>query len=449
LKSPLLLKITLIILGISFAGVLISGLIINLSVNHQFQTYLNRVEQGREDQIIEVLIDIYREFGGWPQQPIRIRMGQGFLGNFRYATDLSGKLTVITGPGLFSHGPAQNHQRSRTIAVDGKPVGIAYFGPTAIQDFLSRQNAMFRHTIKRSIIVAIFFIGLISLLAAVLLARQISLPITEMNRIAKDMTMGNLESRVEKLPHDELGELGNSLNRLAERLRQVENLRKQMTADVAHDLRTPLTTVRSHLEGMIDQVIHPSPENLNSLLEEVNRLTALVEDLQEIALVDSAIHRFAIEPLQLDKFLAEQIKKMGPSFNEKGVRLETGLFPAVTLPSDRDALGKILDNLLSNALKFTPAGQGVRVELEKMDNWAIISVSDAGIGIAATDLPFIFERFYRTDRSRNRKSGGFGLGLAIVKELVEALGGTVSVTSVPGKGSAFMVKLPFNQNRRN
>jgi two-component system sensor histidine kinase BaeS len=443
LNSPLFKKIALIILGISFLAVLISGLIINFSMNRQFQTYLSRIEQGREDQIVKVLSDIYREYDGWPEQPVRIRMGQGFLGNFRYATDLQGKLTVVAGPSFFHRTPsARDIQKSRTILVDGKTVGIAYFGSNPIQDFLSRQNEMFRHTINRSIVLAIFLAGLISLLTAVLLARQISLPITEMNRIARDMTMGNLESRVKQLPRNELGELGSSLNRLAERLRQVENLRKKMTADVAHDLRTPLATVRSHLEGMIDRVIPASPENLDSLLEEIMRLTALVEDLQKIALVDSAIHKFAIEPLELDKFLSEQVKKMQPLYNEKDVRLETGEFPGITLSSDRDALGKICDNLLSNALKFTPSGQSVRVELAFQESSAIISVNDRGIGISADDLPFIFERFYRTDRSRNRESGGFGLGLAIVKELVEALGGTVAVTSVPGKGSNFKVKLP-------
>jgi two-component system sensor histidine kinase BaeS len=444
LKSPLSKKIALIILGISFLAVLISGLIINLSVNRQFQTYLSRIEQGREDQIVKILVDIYREYDGWPEPPVRIRMGPGFFANFRYATDLYGKLTVIAGRGFFNRPPAGGSQKSRKIAVDGKPVGIAYFASNPLEDYLSRQNEMFRHTINRSIVLAIFLAGLISLLTAGLLARQISLPITEMNRIAKNMTMGNLESRVQKLPRDELGELGNSLNRLAERLRQVENLRKKMTADVAHDLRTPLTTIRSHLEGMIDRVIPASPENLDSLLEEILRLTALVEDLQKIALVDSAIHKFAIEPLELDKFLTEQVKKMQPLYNEKGVRLETGEFPALTLSSDRDALGKICDNLLSNALKFTPAGQSVRVELTRQDTSAIISVCDRGIGISAADLPFIFERFYRTDRSRNRESGGFGLGLAIVKELVEALGGTVAVTSAPGKGSVFKVKLPLD-----
>jgi two-component system sensor histidine kinase BaeS len=445
LKSPLSKKIALIILGISFLAVLISGLIINFAVNRQFQTYLGRIEQGREDQIVKVLVDIYREYDGWPELPVRIRVGQGFLGNFRYATDLYGKLTVIAGPGYYNRASADGIRKSRTVEVDGKPVGIAYFGSNPIQDFLSRQNEMFRHTINRSIVLAIFLAGLMSLLTAVLLARQISMPITEMNRIAKDMTQGNLESRVQKLPHDELGELGNSLNRLAERLRQAENLRKKMTADVAHDLRTPLATVRSHLEGMIDRVIPASPENLDSLLEEIMRLTALVEDLQKIALVDSAIHKFAIEPLELDKFLTEQVKKMQPLFSEKGVSLETGEFPALTLSTDRDALGKICDNLLSNALKFTPAGQNVRVELALRDSSAIISVCDRGIGIAAADLPFIFERFYRTDRSRSRESGGFGLGLAIVKELVEALGGTVTVTSTPGNGSTFRVKLDRRQ----
>ena len=166
--------------------------------------------------------------------------------------------------------------------------------------------------------------GIISLLVAYIFARKLAAPITEMNQLARNMTDGNLETRVNNLPQDELGELGVSINQLAEKLHQVEELRKKMTADVAHDLRTPFATVRSHLEGMIDSVIPPSKENLESLLEEIDRLTSLVNDLQAIAIVDSSIQSFRPELIALDLFLQDLFKKISPLYMNKGVHTSIG-----------------------------------------------------------------------------------------------------------------------------
>ena len=245
------------------------------------------------------------------------------------------------------------------------------------------------------------------------------------------------------MPPDELGQLGMGLNQLAERLSAMEKLRKKMTADVAHDLRTPLATVRSHLEGMIDQIIPSDKKNLESLLEEVNRLTLLIDGLQEIALSDKAIHSFQIEPIELSSYLTEIVRRLEPLFQSKGISLSFNPSDICMVKSDRVALAKILDNLLSNALKFTPPGKNVQLNLKIEGEEVIIEVSDEGVGITAKDLPYIFERFYRTDRSRNRDSGGFGLGLTIVKELTEALGGMISVESKPEEGSVFSVKFPI------
>jgi two-component system sensor histidine kinase BaeS len=446
LKTVILKKMTLVILGTALLTIMICGLLINLALNHQFQRYLTRMKIAQEDQIILTLTEIYRENNGWPREPIILKLNRALSGNLLYVTDSAGRMVILTRRGLIKKTFPKRLQRITPIFHEGKQIGKAYFGIDKIQNFLTRQNELFRRTINRSILLAVLLSSLVALSTAFCFARKLAAPIMAMNRIAKDISGGNLESRINQLPHDELGELGRSLNHLAERLSQVQNLRKQMTANVAHDLRTPLTTVRSHLEGMIDRVIPATPENLDSLLEEVIRLTQLIADLQEIAETDAAATQFLLEPIDLMPFLSDLTHKMAPLFAAKGIGLRTGGAKSLLVNADRKALGKILDNLLSNALKFTPAGKNVKVNWECRERQAIVTVADEGIGITPTDLPLIFERFYRADPSRHSDGGGFGLGLAIVKDLVTALGGEISVVSTPGVGSVFTVKLKLHDS---
>lgn len=442
--SPIFKKIILIILVVSLGSILISGFFINHALNRQFLNYLDRVELAREEQILNILGDIYQENRGWPSEPTRLGMGRGnFIGNLHYVANLKGDTVLFTGQFLRNRNQTP-HLRERSILVHNQKVGTAYFGSNPVQDYLANQNKFFRNTINRSIVFSIFFTSIISILIAYFLAKNFSAPLTEMSQIAKNMATGNLDSRVHNLPPDERGELGQSLNQLAERLKQVEELRKKMTADVAHDLRTPLATVHSHLEGMIDKVIPASSENLDSLLDEVKRLSGLVQDLQEIALTDSAVHQFKIEQIDLNQLLLNLVRNLTPLYQKKQVNLIFDSTQTVYIDSDHDALVKIFDNLLSNAYKYTPSGKQVTVSLTPKNDRVTVSIIDSGIGIDAQDLPYIFERFYRTDKSRNRESGGFGLGLTIVKELSEALGGYVTVTSIPETGSTFTVTLPIS-----
>ncbi len=442
MKSPILKKLTLVLLAISLGSILISGFIINISLNYQFQNYLVQTEQARQQQIVNSLVELYREYGGWPHLPGNFNSGRaGLMGNLRYVTDEHGEVVIINRPRM----PRRNNNSliAHPIVLDGKLIGTAYFGRNMLQNILTVQDELFRATINRSIVLTMVLTGMISFLVAFFIARRFSAPILEMSQTAKGMTSGNLESRVHDLPPDELGELGISLNQLAERLSTMERLRKKMTADVAHDLRTPLATLRSHLEGMIDRIIPSTKENLESLLEETNRLTALVESLQEIALSDKAIHNFQYCSFELSAFLKDTAYRFEHLFKGKNLKLSYTENRPCTIETDRNALSKILDNLLANALIFTPSGKEVELRLEADSDWAAIHVIDQGSGISETDLPYIFQRFYRTDSSRNRASGGFGLGLTIAKELTEALGGAISVISRLGEGSRFTITLPL------
>ncbi|MCL6589505.1 MAG: HAMP domain-containing protein [Firmicutes bacterium] len=442
-ESRILRKITLVILTIALGGIILSDVIINVALNRQFQNYLSEIESARQKQIVEALTEFYQENQGWGNFRIRIiNIRQNpFLGNLLYVTDQNNQVVIARRLNMMDFKP--DSLVTYPLIVNGVRVGTAYFSGGPLQSILSHQDELFRRTINGSIFWSLLITGLISLIVAVVFAKRLSTPITAMNQTAKSMTAGNLDVRVSNLPEDELGELGNSLNQLAARLKEVDTLRKDMTANVAHDLRTPLATVKSHLEGMIDTVIPPSTENLESLLEEINRLIILVEDLQAIASADANISRFIKKrPVELGPFLMNIVKKMAPLFQGKGVELIPEGVPELAINTDQKALTKIMVNLLSNAYKFTPSGKRVFLSACLQKTEVLLTVRDEGIGIDSKDLPFIFERFYRTDHSRNRESGGFGLGLTIVKELVAILGGTVEATSVPGEGSTFTVRLP-------
>ncbi len=442
MRAPIRKKITLIIVAVALGGILLSGLTIHYSLNRQFQFYLRHGEQARQDQIVQALADIYVDFNGWGNLPPRMEVSRGIMaGGLRFVTDNQGNVVLSNRREMMM--PNSSPLMQRPIVVNGVTVGTAFFGRTVFENLLSQQDQLFRNTINRSILITLLFTAVLAFGVALVFAQRLSAPILEMNRTARAMTDGHLDSRINTLPQDELGELGASLNNLASRLKEADTLRKQMTADVAHDLRTPLATIRSYLEGMIDQVIPASPENLESLLDEVKRLTGLITDLQEIAQADLAIRHFHPETLELRDFLAGMAQRLTPVFQEKNQQLTLVAANPVTIETDRNALTKIMDNLISNAHKYTPPGKTVRIEIETTPTAVQIQVRDEGIGISAKDLPYIFERFYRSDPSRNRESGGFGLGLTIVKELTEGLGGTVTAASVPGQGSTFTVTLPL------
>jgi signal transduction histidine kinase len=230
-------------------------------------------------------------------------------------------------------------------------------------------------------------------------------------------------------------------NHLANALSEQDNVRKRITTDAAHELRTPLTAVSSHLEAMIEGVWETTPERLRSCYEEVMRLSSLVADLERLARIEN-------ENLVLDKArvdLLEIVGAVGENLRAEIAKKNLSLLiegDSSFIDADKDRLYQVFTNLLSNAIKYTPEGGHIRLAVEDSAKSGVVYTEDDGIGIPEKELPLVFERFYRTDESRNRKTGGAGIGLAIVKSIVAAHGGTVEARSVNGPGSRFVVTLP-------
>jgi signal transduction histidine kinase len=257
------------------------------------------------------------------------------------------------------------------------------------------------------------------------------------------MEAGDLTQRVEITSRDEIGDLARAFNRMADGLARLEESRRQMVTDVAHELRTPLTNIRGYLEALRDGVVEPDRRITDSLYEEAMLLTHLVDDLQALSLAEAGQLRLQRQPVALADVVERAVGAFGSRAQAEGVPLQVDLpddLPLVDVDPQR--IGQVLRNLLDNGLTHTPPGGQISVTVCVRASWIEVRVSDTGSGIAAEDLPHVFERFYRADRSRSRATGGAGLGLAIAKQLVEAHGGRIEVESQVGHGTQFTFTLP-------
>ena len=240
----------------------------------------------------------------------------------------------------------------------------------------------------------------------------------------------------------EMDALSRGVEELGRSLAGQERLRRRLMVDIAHELRTPLTAARTQIEAMADGVLEASPERLAICVSEMERLGGLIEAVESLTRLEGEALAVRPEPTDMAVFLSSVLDAFAPLFDRGGVALRRELAPDVTAAIDPERFRHVVDNLLSNALRYTPQGGSVTLRLLAREGGAVVEVEDTGPGISEADLPHIFERFYRTDASRARVSGGRGVGLAIARAAVEAHDGSISAASQPGRGSRFTVTLP-------
>lgn len=303
-------------------------------------------------------------------------------------------------------------------------------------------HQMFIHSVHRYLLwTSICALGLGALLSF-LLTQMVLRPLYQMIKSARQISGGDYSSRVPAGPRDEIGQLAGAFNQMAASIERVEQLRRDMVSDVAHELRTPLTNIRGYLEALQDGVVPPSQDTFELLLEETLRLNHLVESLLDLARADASKTTLELERIDLSELAERALKKFDLGFKQKNIQVTSELGPdAIMVVADREKLGRVLENLLKNALQYTNGGGSVALRTENIDKRVRFCIENSGPGINPEDLPLIFERFYRGEKSRSRDYGGTGIGLAIVKEIVNAHGGEATVESTPGKTS-FCFTLP-------
>jgi len=286
---------------------------------------------------------------------------------------------------------------------------------------------------------------LTALAVSLFVTRRIVAPIRAMARASTRIAAGRYDERVPVPSDDELGELAARFNQMADSLARVEQRRRDLIADVAHELRTPLASIAAYMEGLMDGVIPATPETFSRVSRDATRLQRLVDDLQNLSRAESGQVPLHLRRVVVRDLIDAAVGRLRPQFDEKGVRLTAEQAPDdVAVLVDPDRIGQVLVNLLGNALQYTPAGGRVELRVRREQGYVAIAVTDTGIGIATDHLARVFDRFYRVDRSRARASGGSGIGLTIARHLVEAHGGAIRAESAgPGLGSTFTVTLPL------
>lgn len=315
---------------------------------------------------------------------------------------------------------------------------ISYYSPY----YLTENDFQFMEALNRILIA----VGIVSLLGAVImgliLANSITKPIARTVKITKQISDGDYNIRFrDDVRTRELSGLVCAVNQMAESLEKQENMRKRLTSDVAHELRTPIANISSYLEAIIEGVWEPTPERLQNCYDELDRISKLVSDLERLRQVEYEnliLHKTDVDLLELTQTV---IRNFENRLVQKNLCCTVNGSSAV-VSVDSDRMQQVVTNLVSNAVKYSNENGNIRVLIEDKKDFAAIRVEDDGIGIAEEDLNLIFERFYRTDKSRNRKTGGAGIGLTIAKTIVQAHGGSILVESKVGYGSRFTVVLP-------
>jgi two-component system sensor histidine kinase BaeS len=318
---------------------------------------------------------------------------------------------------------------------------VSRFAPPRLRLYLGVRDEPTYGLSSGSIGAAAAAVVLVAVVCAFLLTRRVLRPIAALTEASHRLGEGRPAQAVPESGRDELAELTRTFNRMAASLARSEERQRRLIGDVAHELRTPLANLRGYLEALSDGVLQPSPELFASLHEEALLQQRIVDDLQELALAEAGVlayHRGSVDLAELAETVRTAFR---PQAEAAGVALTVEAEPAV-VPGDSDRLRQVLGNLLRNALAATPSGGSVAIRVAAQGGRAVIEVADTGRGIAAADLPHIFDRFWRADAARARATGGSGLGLAIAHEIVAAHDGRIRVVSGEGTGSVFTVDLP-------
>lgn len=449
------LKLTISFVILIILVAFFMAVFINSAVRGRFKAYLLTTYKAQAEVIAPLLAEYYSLSGGWDGvdrfikefpflRPLRRGMGLGMM--MRQAriivADENGTIVADSADEMVGYklSPAELSLGAPVI-VRGKPVGVVLvaWGRRIV---LGEIEEAFLANVRRSLLFVILGGCLLAVALGALMAYQITRPLRELRQAAAKIAAGDLESQVRIRGKDEVAELAHSFNEMVKALKRQEEKRRQMLADIAHELRTPLSVLRGHLEALLDGLYPLDSVHLAPIYNETLLLQRLVEDLRVLSLVEAG--KLPLEKSRFDasELVREIIGLVEAEAIERGLNLQCSIEGPLPIYADRQRIGQVIHNILANALNFTPEGGTVAIRARRVNSAVEISVSDTGPGIPPEDLPHIFERFWRKEPSRSRSTGGSGLGLSIAKELVEAHGGTIEVQSTVGKGSTFTVKIP-------
>ncbi len=453
MHRSLTVKLTLAFLLVSLIGVILVAVFSRAITEREFDRLALRQAQNR---FVEDVTTYYQYYGSWqgvdealrhrppptPQPgqkpplflPSRLRFG---------LTDRQGTVVIPGGPyQVGDRASAAVLAQGTPLEVDGQEVGTIFFTNTPPpRDPLEEQ---YLARINQALLIAAGTATLVALVLGVFLARALTRPLREITTATQAVAKGDLAQAVPVRSEDEVGQLAESFNRMSADLARVTQLRRQMTADIAHDLRTPLTVISGYLEALRDGDLQPTPARFEAMHDEAQHLKRLVQDLRTLSLADAGELPLNLEPVLVPDLLARVAAAFRHQAQQQQVDIR--LEPQAGLPrlqADSERLVQVLGNLVSNALRYTPQGGEIILSVQTRAEGLLLTVRDTGSGIASDELPHIFNRFYRADKSRRQEEGESGLGLAIARAIVHAHHGTIRAESEMGQGTAIHIQLPL------
>jgi signal transduction histidine kinase len=418
---------------------------INQATQDKIRWFGEQVERTRTNRMEIELSRYYFRYGDWEGIQPLIEQWGNLYGQRIVLTD-NNSIVVADSGAEFLGDPYTPDSPSRQLVSRWGTgiIGTIYITPISSAEVDISSVQIVFGAIGRFFVWGGLVAVVIALIITFFLSRRILAPVKSLTLATKRLGQGDFSQRVQSKDRSEVGELAQTFNSMADDLEQAERLKRNMVADVAHELRTPLSNIRGYLEAVRDGVIKPDVDTVRSLDEEATLLSRLVDDLQELSLAEAGELKLVYQPSDISELIKQTVALVQAQAVTRGVSLSidvTDKLPPANFDSYR--ISQVVRNLLENAVVHTAKGDAITVAVRRKDNYLQVSVTDTGEGISAKDLPNIFERFYRVDKSRARATGGSGLGLTIAKRLVEAHGGEIEVRSEPGKGSCFIFTLPF------
>lgn len=441
-------KLILAFLSIGIVSVAIIFITARWSARQEFIDY---IADENQTSVITQLTEYYLVNGSWVQVDTIFVQGQpGYGDGYGHRPPLPFALADPTGSVVFASGKYKpgdklsksDLQSGTPIKEDGKVIGIYVPLRTPFQG--RPREIEFIERINLTLLYGALIGALLALFLGILISRTLTRPIRELTRATHAISEGDLSQQVQVRTNDELGELAQAFNKMSAELSRSVNARKQMTADIAHELRTPLSLILGHAEAVHDGVLPPTRENFEIIREEAARLEHLVNDLRTLSLADAGELTINPQVIEPERLVNEVASLYQYEARKKNITLNVDVVSHLpTIEVDPGRMTQVLTNILDNATRHTPAGGQITLSAKLTDNKVELAVHDSGPGVPPEMLDRIFERFYRTDSSRQREGdGGSGLGLAIAKSIVLAHGGQLSAESEPGQGLKIIITLP-------
>ena len=448
-------RLSILFIICSIAAILLVTFSVNITVNHKFNEYMENIQDQRYERIVSYFEQVYKKNGKWTEDAGIELMHEAYMGNY-CLTVKDAENSVIWGmdpthlqnrdhlKSMFVESGGVYTTNSFDIESDGIVVGTVEIGQYS-SVLLSEEDIQFKTSINKSIITSAVIALILVTSLGLYFSNQFSNPIKEVANMSVRLSEGNFDVKSTiKSKMEEIENLRISTNILAEKLKYQDSLRKRLVSDLSHEIRTPLNILQNNLEAMIDGIIPITGDGLISLNEEVIRFGRLVDNLKILKEFETDSIKLSHKEFSLDKLITDICKEFYMAAEKKNIEIEYSLEPNrdYLIIGDKDKLKQVFINILSNAVKFTEMNGQIHISLHSDADNIHVEIKDNGIGIKEEDLPFIFERLYRGDKSRHQVEGN-GIGLTIVKNILQLHQAKIEVDSVEGKGTT--VKIQFSK----